>query len=202
MRRRIIIWGIVIGVVLLGGLGIYLALRGGESTTYTSDSASLGFDPQNPAAKAYVAFTDGTTAAGKTYSSAIVSDGRGKKKTTTTINGQITTTYVGNGRYLICPGGTSCRQATAEETNANNPYAASSEKITEWKKAVSYQGTAPCDTASGSCNVWKVKAGATESELLTNVNNVIIQLKTSADGGTFTTNYTYKPIAVTIPNTQ
>lgn len=201
MKKQTIIWIIAGAVVLIGGVGAYFALTGSKDSEQSMEHAARGstpsFAPKNLAGQSYVATLTGTQADGKSYTATIENDGKGTLKNTSTVDGKTTTTYTDNGTYITCVSEALCYKLATPNTSTNDQYTASDDKIAEWKKSISYEGKMDCD--SGTCDMWKVSIGGTDTEVMTDSTGRVVESKVTSNGNTFTTVYVYKAVTITLP---
>lgn len=162
-----------------------------DNNTSRTVDPSQEFNPQTLEGLSYVA-TSTTTVDGQVMKSVTESDGKGKIKTSSSIEGIDSESYVDGDTVITCING-ECTKSTVDASAEEQ--ATATQDMDQYRKSAQYAGTEACST--GTCQVWKANGPVGEVTYYIDEQNRIAKVSMGA-GGTETT-YDYKDVSITIP---
>lgn len=200
MNKKIVII-IAAAVVVLVAVGAIVALNMNNKTSQPTSSSnnaskqtesidtSKTFSPQDITKLPYVS-TSTTTVSGQTVTSTTESDGKGTTKTSSTVSGMTTESYVTGNTVITCVNG-ACSKTTAEANPSTNQAVTNTSQYRDTAKNTG------SETIDGKTyQVWKATGQAGDVTYYIDSENRIGRM--SLASGT-TVVYDYKDVSITIP---
>lgn len=200
MNKKIVII-IAAVVVVLAAVGTAVAINMNNKTDKSTDSnnntskeadktdTSKTFNPKDLTKLSYVA-TSTTTVSGQTVTSTTESDGKGTTKTSSTVSGMKTESYITGNDVITCIDG-ECSKTTVE---ADPSASQATLNASQYRDSAKNAGTETID--GKTYQVWKATGEAGEVSYYIDSENRIGRLTLSS--GT-TSVYEYKDVTITVP---
>lgn len=198
-KKTVIIIAAIVVVLAAAGVTAAVVVNNQDKKTDTqnnssnSDSSNVDtaktFAPKNLAELAYVASST-TTVAGQTVTSTIESDGKGTTKTSSTVAGMVSETYITGNDVVSCVDGT-CSKTTVDPSTAPDTLAADTTKYRDSAK------NAGSETIDGKTyQKWTITTEeAGEITYYIDDSNRVGRIVMS----TATIVYDYKDVSITVP---
>lgn len=200
-KKTAIIIAVVVVVLAIAGVAIALALNNQDNQSSNNQSNSSNeeanntdpsktFSPKDISKLSYVA-TSTTTVAGQTVTSTIESDGKGTQKTSSTVSGMTTESYVTGNTVITCVDGTCSKTTIDPSSEATSQLAANA---SQYRDTATNTGSETIDDKT--YQVWKANGPAGEVRYYIDSENRIGRIALTS--GT-TIVYDYKDVSITVP---